>query len=92
MTAVSVTNVATKIADPGNRDFVHIFNNGAESIFLCYDGSEGVNGSNLTTNNGIPVRPNGSYTLDNTGPRQIYNKAVYAIAVAGPVDVRVQGA
>ena len=89
MKAVSVLNTATKIVDAGNREFLHIYNNGAEPIYLCYDGAVG---SGVTTVNGLPVPIGGILMLDNDGHRNVQNHEVYAICAAGPVDVRIQGA
>lgn len=89
MQAIQVTNVATKICDPGNRDFIHILNNSDVTIYFSYDGDA----ATVTTALGIPIGPGQPLTLENTGPRQLFTKAVYAIHGAGAVnkEVRVQG-
>lgn len=88
MKAVSVTSAVTAIVSAGNREFLHIYNNGSENIYLSYDGSS----TTLTTVNGLPVPPGGILMLDNDGMRNIQNHDVNAICAAGPVDVRIQGA
>ncbi len=89
MKAVSVTNAITKIDDAGNRDFINIYNNGGETLFLQYDGGDP---TTLTKDNGWPVPAGTWFTISNDGNRNVYNKAVYGITASGAVDVRVQGA
>jgi hypothetical protein len=45
----------------------------------------------LTIDNGWPIPATTWYNLDNDGNRNVFNKEIWAIAVTGPVDVRVQG-
>jgi hypothetical protein len=87
MKAVTVTNTASKIVSAGNRDFLHLYNNGSEPIYLCYDGDS----TNLTTANGLPVPPGGILFLDNDNNRNLQTHDVFAICATGPVDVRCQG-
>lgn len=178
MKQIQVLSTLTLLAPAGNRDFIHIFNNGAETIFLGYDGkslgSPDITGwlnvnlvasgatvtaaagisistlssslrpqdiipgmeivhagipknvhivsvivtptlitllpdvnfvalanigaldaltfsSKLTLDNGFPVFAGTFYNLDNDNNRNIFNKEVWALAVTGPVDVRLQG-
>jgi len=87
MQAVSVGTSPVQLAPAGNRDFIHIFNNGASTLYVSYDGDP----TTLSAANGIPVPPNSIYTLDNVGVKMIYNKAVWGIAGTGTLDVRLQG-
>jgi len=87
MTAVQVQATSTLLAIAGNRDFFHMVNNSDTTIYVCYDGTAAA-----TVAEGLPVAPNQSITLDNTGPKMIYNKAVYAIhGASGDKEVRLQG-
>ena len=88
MKAVSVANSPTKLVSAGNREFLHIYNNGSQTIFLCYDGDS----TTLSTTNGMPVPAGGFLALDNDQIRNIQNHDVYAICASGTVDVRIQGA
>lgn len=89
MKAVSVLSTITKIDDAGNRDFINVYNNGGETLFIQYDGGDP---ASLTTANGWPVPPGTWFTISNDGNRNVYGHAVYGICATGPVDVRVQGA
>ena len=90
MHAATVTDVASLVVAAGNHEFIHIRNNDeTETIFLKYDGSA----TTLTVANGFPVYAGGMLNLDNVGPRNIFNKAIYAIAGTGKtVGIRIQGA
>lgn len=91
MTPITVGTTPTLIAAAGHRDFIHIFNNSSQPIYVVYDGSEGAAGANLTTANGVPIGAGGNLLLDNVGPRILFNKAVYGIVAAGSSDVRAHG-
>ena len=84
---VDTTAGGVELAPAGNRDFLHILNNGAATIYLKYDGSA----TALTTANGWPVPAGNYFNLDNDGNRNVFNKQVLAIS-AGSVEARVQGA
>lgn len=88
MKAVNVTTTAAEIVAPGNRDFVHIYNNSDEVIYLGYDGSPNA----LTTSNGFPLAVGGILTLNNDGYRNVFHKGVSAIhGGTGNKEVRIQG-
>ncbi len=170
MKQVFVSDTPVLLSAAGNRDFLHVRNNGSETIFLCYDGQQAVdadevtidklsnftnagsvneialddsdptllaqlqvgmtitgtgipddvgvqvlqiNGSGivctnftanatviggsvtfgpaLTVNTGFPLPANEWVGLGTDGTKSILNKAVWAVAAAGPVDVRLQG-
>ena len=91
MQAITVGTTAVQLAPAGNRDFVHIQNLGTVPIFVCYDGSEGASGVNLTTSSGVKIVPGQTFTLDNVGVRNIYNKQVWGISGTAGQDVRVMG-
>jgi hypothetical protein len=87
MQAIQIAATATKIADPGNRDFLHIYNISDEVIYVAYDGNTAP-----TVAAGMPVLPGTMLALENLGPRAIYTRAVYAIhGAVGNREVRVQG-
>jgi len=87
MQAIQVQTTVTELAPAGNRDFLHIFNNSDVVIYVSWDGT------NSTVAGGWPLYPNGGFTLDNTGPRTIFNKRVTAIhGGSGDKEVRIQGA
>lgn len=90
MKAVTVGTTPTQLDVAGNRDWINIFNNDSQPIFVQYDGSE--NSVTLTVNNGWPVPAGGQLYLSNDGNRNVYRSAVFAISAAGGADVRVQGA
>jgi hypothetical protein len=46
----------------------------------------------LTTSNGFPIPPQTNILLSNDSHRNVWNKAVYAIASGAGTDVRIQGA
>jgi hypothetical protein len=94
MKAVTVGTTPTLLDVAGNRDFLNIYNNDSQPIFIQYDGSDsnGASPTTLTPTNGWPIPAGGQLYLSNDGHRNVYNKAVYAISVAGGADVRVQGA
>lgn len=90
MKAVSVlsTTGGTELAAAGNRDFINIYNNGSETVFLKYDGDTA---NALTVDNGWPLLAGGTFFSSNDGSRNTFRHRVLAIAAVGPVDVRVQG-
>ena len=89
MKAVNITTSPTLIANPGNRDFLHVYNNSDEVIYVVYDGDA----TTLTTSNGMPIAVGGVLTLNNDGQRNLFNKPVYGIhGGTGNKEVRVQGA
>lgn len=94
MTVVTVGTTPTLIAAAGNRDFIAIFNNDSNSIFVVFDGGDGAadDGTGLTTSNGFPIPAGTNLILSNDGHRNVWNKAIYGISVAGSANVRVQGA
>lgn len=86
--AIAAGATPTLVCGPGNRDFVHLFNSSGVTIYLKYDGSSDV----LTSANGMPILPNQSFNLDNTGSRLIYNHAIYAVHDdAAAQELRAQG-
>lgn len=85
---IDSTAGGTTIDAAGNREFIHIYNIGPETIFLKYDGDAAV----LTPANGWPVPANTWYNLDNDGSKPIFNKAVKAITASGTAEIRIQGA
>jgi hypothetical protein len=93
MTQVTVGTTPTKLASAGNRRYLHIYNNDAQPIFLCWDGATDPAGAGtaLTTANGFPLASKSFIFLDNDSIRNHYNDDVYAISVAGGADVRLQG-
>ena len=92
MTQVTVGTTPTKLASAGNRRYLHIYNNDANPIFLCYDGGTDPAGTTaLTVNNGFPLASKSFIFLDNDGIRNHYNDDIYAISAAGGADVRIQG-
>jgi hypothetical protein len=165
MRKVTVGTAATLLAPAGDRDYIAIFNNDSNSIFICFDGDDGILnspvslalttgfsnsatvtsvvvatpeqvvigqlfsgtgvpagvyvtainlnngtltltsftatagssgnytfGSTLTTSNGFPIPAATNIILSNDAHRNVWNKAIYAISVAGGADVRIQGA
>lgn len=89
MKAVTVDTTAggVQIAPAGDRDFVHVQNNGATDIFVKYDGSA----TALTAANGVKVAAGEWLVLNNDGSKKIFNKEVRGITSAGSSDVRVMG-
>lgn len=89
MKAVTVDTTAggIQICAAGDRDFLHIQNNGATDIFVKYDGSA----TALTAANGVKVAAGEWLVLNNDGTRKIFNKEVRGITSAGSSDVRVMG-
>lgn len=87
MKAITVGTSVTAIAPAGNRDFLWIYNNDTNPIFLSFDGDD----TTLTTSNGFPLATKTAILLDNSTNRNIQNKAVNAISAGGSADVRVQG-
>jgi hypothetical protein len=98
MKAVSVGTTPVLLVAAGNREFLHIYNNGGAPVYVCYDGacdsSGGVNTTTaaLTTANGLPIPPGGILLLDNDAIRNISNHDVYAVSGSAGQDVRIQGA
>lgn len=90
MKQVTVATTATLLCVAGNREFVAIYNNDANPIFLQFDGTDDT-GATLTTSNGFPLASNQWMSLNNDNHRNIFNKSVFAISVAGGADVRLQG-
>jgi hypothetical protein len=92
MKKVTVGTTVTALAVAGNRDFISIFNNDTNYIFLQFDGGETASSpETLTTANGFPLAPGAWVTLNNDQMRNVNNKTVNAISVAGGADVRLQG-
>lgn len=89
MKSVTCGTTPTLIDGAGNRDYINIYNNGANTVFLQYDGGDP---TSLTVSNGWPVPAGTWYVLSNDGNRNVYNKAVYVISAAGGEDLRIQGA
>lgn len=89
MQSISVLSTETVIVTPGNVAFIHIYNNGAETIFLKFDGDSA---NALTVANGWPVPSGAWFSLNNDGNKPLFNKGMTAICAAGPVDARIQGA
>jgi hypothetical protein len=87
MQAITVGTTVTPIAPAGDRDFLWIYNNDTNPIFLSFDGDP----ATLTTSNGFPVAAGTYIILDNSSNRNVQNKAVNAISSAGSANVRVQG-
>jgi hypothetical protein len=88
MRAFNVTTTAQEIVAVGNRDFVHVYNNSDEVIYVRYDGSA----SALTTANGMPIPVAGWLILNNDGQRNLFNKAVWGIhGGTGNKEIRIQG-
>lgn len=88
MKAFNVTTAAQEAVAPGNRDFVHIYNNSDAVIYAKYDGSA----TALTTANGIPIPVAGFLILNNDGQRNLFNKPIELIhGGAGNKEVRIQG-
>jgi hypothetical protein len=95
MQVITVPSQATPtlVAAGGNREFIHIYNNSAATVFICYDLDSAAALAALTIANGLPIVSGGTLTLDNTGPRKIYDKPVYAVQQSGgAVELRIQGA
>jgi hypothetical protein len=91
MTAATIGTAAAKIIDAGNYDFVHIFNNGSATIYICYDGGEGAAGVNLTTLTGFPIPAQTNIMLTNDGSRNLFRQGIWAISGSPGQDVRIQG-
>jgi hypothetical protein len=87
MKAQNIGNTSTLIAAAGNRDFLHIYNNSDEIIYVKYDGDS----DTVTTSNGMPIAVAGVLTLNNDGQRNLFNKPVYGICASGGKEVRVAG-
>jgi hypothetical protein len=88
MQAINVTTAPTKLADAGNRKFVHIMNTSDVTIYVQYDGSS----TTLTTSNGLPIAPGEKFGLENDGTSPIFDKEVWAIhGGSGNKEVRLQG-
>jgi len=49
MQAITVGTTPILLAGPGNRDFLGIFNLDSQSIFICFDGDDGVSTPNTVT-------------------------------------------
>jgi hypothetical protein len=92
MQNVSVLNgaVPTLVLPAGNRSFVHIYNGSAVSISVMYDGDDPL--TFTTPTKGIPLAAGQLLVLENSGLREMYNKAIYAIhADVAPQNLRVMG-
>jgi hypothetical protein len=95
MQAISVPSGSTPtlIVAAGNRDFLHIYNNGSATVYVCYDSDLTTATSTLATTNGIPIPAGGERQLNNDGMKQIFTKPVYAVHGSGSAqELRVQGA
>lgn len=93
MKQVTVGTTPTLLSPAGNRDFLNIFNNDTNPVYLQYDGSESSTPPvTLTVDNGWPVPAGGSLYISNDGNRNLWNHNIYAISAAGGADVRIQGA
>jgi hypothetical protein len=90
MKAVTVDSTAggTELSPAGNRDFLHIFNNGSQTLYIQYDGDST---NVLSDANGWPVPAGDYYALDNDGNRNVFNKQVLGFVPSGSVEVRIQG-
>lgn len=91
-------NVITQVSAAGNRDFINIQNNDANSIYASYDSdvaTAATGGTNpLTANNGwIVPGGGGTLSISNDGLRNVWNKPVYLLSVAGTAAnaIRIQG-
>lgn len=105
MIQVTVGTSVALLAPAGNRDWLHIYNNGSATIYIQYDGQDdgvatyasppviggAVTGSTLTTANGWPIPAGTWYNLDNDGARNLFNKNVYAVSGSANQDVRLSG-
>ena len=92
MTQVTVGNTPTKLASAGNREFLAIYNNDSNPIFLCFDGAtDAALNVALTVNNGFPLGAGQWMSLNNDEMKNVNNHDVYAISAAGNADVRLQG-
>lgn len=88
MKAFNVTTTAQKIANAGNRDFLHVQNVSDTDIYLKYDGTE----TALTTANGMKLEAGAFLILNNDGMRNLFDKEVWAIhGSSGNKEVRIQG-
>ena len=85
---VDTTIGGVQIAAAGNRDFINIYNNSGQTLFISYDGDSAA----LTVNTGWPIPAGQYFALSNDANRNVYNKEVRGIVAGGTADVRVQGA
>ena len=93
MTTASVSSATpVKLSSSGNRDFCAIYNNGGATLYVCFDGSAGANGANLTAANGFPIPSGQSLFISNDGNRNVYNQEIWGISGGATLDVRIQGA
>ncbi len=96
MTVTSIVAGATPtlLVPAGNRDFIHIYNNGTAKVFLSYDGEDQGDGASnpLTIDNGLPLEPGDTLILNNDGNRNVFNKEIWGItADASDQEMRIQG-
>lgn len=95
MNAISVAPGAspTLVAAGGNRNFLHIYNNSASTVYLCYDCDTATATSTLATTNGFPLVAGAAIMLNNDNLRGFGNP-VYAVHADGsnPKELRIQGA
>lgn len=88
MRALNITTSETTVAEAGNRDFIHIYNNSDTTIYVKYDGAS----TAVTTSNGLPIVAGATLMLDNDGGKNIFNKKVTAIhGGSGNKEIRIQG-
>ena len=83
--AVSVLSTVTDLTAPETTPLrsLLVANNGAETIYVKLDSSSTV----LTTANGFPIAAGAAFSFDKL---DFIRATIQAIAVTGPVDVRVQ--
>jgi hypothetical protein len=85
-------NTPTLLAAAGNRDFCHIYNTSAVTIYVCYDGDAAAQTNATLIANGAQVVAGGVLMLNNTGPRNMFQNAIYATqSASASVNVQVHG-
>lgn len=85
MTAFDVTTAAQVAVNPGICDFIHIYNNSDEVIYVSYDGTL------VTVAEGIPLYPQVTFQFGNDGAKPIFTRGISLIhAGTGSKEVRIQ--